>query len=151
MIPVPGRQPPWPSRLTVAGRPDLARNRVTLHRPRDRGGLLQTDDARATSTAWQPLRRQAARRDYGAGLHNQAREITRRELVRSGISQVQDGCRSSTELLLLCLCQLFCANQPAPSKWVLIAFAVARRFLRPFITSIGPNSLKMPRGVTSSS
>ena len=42
-------------------------------------------------------------------------------------------------------------NQAAPSKWVLIAFAVPRRFLRPFITSIGANSLKMPFGVISSS
>ena len=42
-------------------------------------------------------------------------------------------------------------NQTAPSKWVLIAFAVSRRFLRPFITSIGANSLKMPFGVISSS
>ena len=42
-------------------------------------------------------------------------------------------------------------NQTAPSKWVLIAFAVPRRFLRPFITSIGANSLKMPFGVISSS
>ena len=37
------------------------------------------------------------------------------------------------------------------SKRLSIAFAVSRRFLRPFITSNGPTSLKIPLGIISSS
>lgn len=63
-------------------------------------------------------------------------------------------CRKATALRAGSDLRWYCAttpNQTAPSKWFSIAFAVSRRFLRPFITIIGANSLKIPLGITSSS
>lgn len=63
-------------------------------------------------------------------------------------------CRRATALRAGSDLRWYCAttpNQTAPSKWFSIAFAVSRRFLRPFITIIGANSLKIPLGITSSS
>jgi hypothetical protein len=63
-------------------------------------------------------------------------------------------CRKATALRAGSDLRWYCAttpNQTAPSKWFSIAFAVSRRFLRPFITIIGANSLKIPLGIISSS